>query len=173
MINTIYLRKGNFSDIQDIMIIIDEAKKFLQNQGSTQWQDGHPNINQIRQDVDEGVGQVLIVNNQVAGYVALTTNREESYLSIKGGKWMSDDSYATIHRMAISSKFRGMHLSNYMMVSVISKGTDKNIYNFRVDTHPQNLIMQNILKSIGFQKRGQVKVDDKLDPNRMAFELNL
>jgi len=41
--------------------------------------------------------------------------------------------------------------------------------NLRIDTHPDNRVMQKLLESLGFQKRGIIHVAEDNDP-RYAYE---
>lgn len=113
------------------------------------------------------------MNNDIAGYAAVIAGIEPTYQVIDG-QWQNDqDECATIHRMAISNQYRGMHLANYFFSNLISTQVIGGINNFRIDTFKKNEVMQHLTKSNGFKQRGTIKVDDPIDPNRVAFELNL
>src|SRR5699024_9912518 len=79
---------------------------------------------------------------------------QEKYDGIEEGSWKRDDDYAAIHRAAISSKFRGMHLSNYLFSGLITIGVQKGYKDFRIDTHPGNERMKGLSEKFGFEKRG-------------------
>lgn len=169
----IYTRKANINDIANIIPIINDAKFFLKKAGSTQWQSGYPNKQTIAQDIENNVGWVLIIDRQIAGYAAVIAGIEPTYQVIDG-QWANEqDKYVTIHRMAISSKYRGMHLANYFFSSLISLQIANNIFNFRIDTFKKNAVMQHLAESNGFIARGTIKVNDPIDPERIAFELNI
>lgn len=169
----IYLRQAQFADRQAIMDIINQAKKAMKAAGSPQWQDGHPNEEMITQDIEKKEGWVLIIGGQVAGYSALIFAPEPTYKVIKEGQWASDQPYATIHRVSISDRFRGRHLSKFLFSNLITVGLVHGVANFRLDTHRVNKPMQGLAKSFNFKQRGIITVEDKIDPVRLAFELNL
>lgn len=169
----IYLRKSTPADLGAIMEIVAEAKALLKKDGSPQWQDGHPNQELFAEDIEHGLNWVLMVGSEVAGTATLTTEPEADYETIQEGQWFGDDHYATIHRVAIASKFRGMHLSKTIFSNLLTVGCLMNFKNFRIDTHPVNIRMQKLATDFGFEKRGIVQVADKIDPNRVAFELNM
>ncbi|WP_268912465.1 GNAT family N-acetyltransferase [Lentilactobacillus sp. SPB1-3] len=169
-----YIREANRDDVSAIMDIINSAKAFLKGYGSPQWQDGHPNEQMINDDIDSGNGQVLIVDDKVAGYAAVSFTPDNNYKVITDGAWQKpDDKYAVIHRMAISADYRGQHLSNYMLSNLISMIVSQQVRNVRIDTHRVNKPLQGLVTSFGFIRRGQINVVDKIDPVREAFELNL
>lgn len=169
----ISIRKSIPSDLQQIMVIVGQAKALLKADGSPQWQDGHPNEDMFKQDIANGNNWVLTVGNQIAGTATLQVGIEPSYARIDGAWENTTAPYATIHRVAISSDYRGQHLSNYFISNLLTVGQIQGIHNFRIDTHPVNKRVQALASHFGFIKRGNIMVDDKNDPRRLAFELNL
>ena len=156
------------------MEIIDDAKAAMKKAGSPQWQDGHPNITMITEDITKKIGWVLVIDQQVAVYVAMQPTPDPNYQHITNGqRAQPTQPYATFHRVVISSRFRGHHLGQFLMSNLLTLGLTKGITNFRLDTHPVNAAMQGLAKSCGFEYRGDIEVDDKLDPHRLAFELNI
>ena len=75
---------------------------------------------------------VLIVDDKVAGYAASVVGIEPTYQKINGEWKNTNDDYATFHRLAISSKYRGMHLANFMFSDLISIMVNQGIKNFRI-----------------------------------------
>lgn len=169
-----YLRPSTKDDLPLIEQVIEDGRQALKAASSTQWQDGNPTKETLADDVRQRQSWVLLVNGQVAGVATLKPGPEADYRTITGGHWVNDsDDYVTIHRVAISSHFRGQHLSSFMFSNLLTVGQELGYTNFRIDTHEQNQVMQHLIKKFGFQYRGTVTVDDQLDPQRVAFELNL
>lgn len=169
----ISMRRSTVKDLDRIMAIVNQAKALLKADGSPQWQDGHPDRAMFNKDIEEGTNWVLTVGNKIAGTATLQLAAEPSYAKIKGAWQRPKEKYATIHRLAISADFRGQHLSNYLISNLITVGRLQGMNNFRLDTHPVNKRVQAIATHFGFTKRGNIKVVDKNDPNRYAYELNL
>ena len=169
----IYIRKAAKNDLDQIMPIIDEAKKFLKEDGNPHWQSGYPNVDAISTDIEQDAAWVLIVDQKVAGYTAVTSGPDPNYHQIDG-RWNNDlDPYVAIHRVAISNEYRGMHLASYLLSSLISLHYAEGVRNYRVDTFRRNEIVQHLVKDAGFIERGTIKNDDPIDPYRVAYELNL
>ena len=167
------IRKAAKNDLDQIMPIIDEAKKFLKEDGNPQWQSGYPNVDAISTDIEQDAAWVLIVDQKVAGYTAVTSGPDPNYHQIDG-RWNNDlDPYVAIHRVAISNEYRGMHLASYLLSSLISLHYAEGVRNYRVDTFRRNEIVQHLVKDAGFIERGTIKNDDPIDPYRVAYELNL
>lgn len=169
----IYSRRASLTDLDKIMPIIDSAIAFLKQCGSSQWQSGYPTRPDIEADIKQDHGYVLIVDGEFAGYAAVIVGKDPTYTKIDG-KWLNDnDPYATIHRMAISDKYRGLHLANFFISDLISLFRNTGILNFRIDTGKANQIVQHIARSHNFKERGIICIEDPIDPKRLAFELNL
>ncbi len=170
----IYLRRAQLQDLPAIMKIIDDAKELLNKNGSPQWQNGYPNQETLTQDIAMQTNWVLINDNKVAATATLQLTPEPTYRNITQGQWQQpDEPYATIHRVAISSNYRGQGLSKLLFSNLLTVGQMQGIKNFRVDTHRSNKAMQHIAENFNFKKRGIIKVNDQNDPERLAYELNL
>lgn len=169
-----YLRRAQLQDLPAIMKIIDDAKELLKKNGSPQWQNGYPNQETLTQDIAMQTNWVLINDNKVAATATLQLTPEPTYRNITQGQWQQpDEPYATIHRVAISSNYRGQGLSKLLFSNLLTVGQMQGIKNFRVDTHRSNKAMQHIAENFNFKKRGIIKVNDQNDPEQLAYELNL
>lgn len=170
----IYTRFAVNTDLPNIMHIINEAKSFLKQSGSSQWQGAYPTAETIETDIKNKYGLVLIVDNQIAGYAASIVGEEPTYQKIDGAWKNNINPYATFHRLAISSKYRGVHLASFMFSDLISIMASQEIKNFRIDTSRKNEIMQHLAVKHNFIERGIIQVDeDPEDPSRLAYELNI
>lgn len=169
----IFTKKAQEKDTDEIVKILNDAKAFLKASGSPQWQSGYPNRDTIAEDITENNGYVLVVGDKIAAYAAVIVGREPNYARIDGA-WENDiEQYATIHRICISSDFQGQGLAKIFMADLLSLNYANGIRNYRVDTYKLNEPMQRLAKANGYVYRGVVKVNDPIDPSRLAFELNL
>ena len=170
----IYLRRAQLQDLTVIIKIIDDAKELLKKNGSPQWQNGYPDQETFTQDIVMQTNWILINDNKVVATATLQLTPEPTYRNITQGQWQQpDEPYATIHRVAISSNYRGQGLSKLLFSNLLTVGQMQGIKNFRVDTHRSNKAMQHIAENFNFKKRGIIKVNDQNDPERLAYELNL
>ena len=169
----IFTRRAQNSDVDKIVQILNDAISFLKESGSSQWQSGYPNRATVEDDIKNGCAWVLTVDNEVAGYAAVVIGKDPNYAKIDG-EWKNNvDTYATIHRIAVASQFRGMHLTQFFLSNIISLTYAQEIHNFRIDTGEKNKIVQHIATSHNFIKRGIIQVDDPINPDRLAYELNI
>jgi len=166
----IYLRKAELSDVLSIMPIIEQARQFLKEAGSNQWQGTYPSKVDIEKFISREVGYVLVVDNEVSSFCALITGEDVQYTKIYNGTWINDNlDYVTVHCLATSDKYRGLGLTKYLFSNIFTLMKLRGYNDFRVDTHPANEIMQAVFEREGFHKRGMVFYEG----DRLAYQLLL
>ena len=79
-----YVRQATLGDLSEISAIFEDAKKVLSNDGSSQWQNGSPSIENFKKDIEDGCCYVLIVDEEVAGMASLIEGPDKNYQRIKG-----------------------------------------------------------------------------------------
>ena len=169
-------RLANTDDLKQIIEITDFAKQSLRESGSTQWngKSGYPSESDFINDINNNNLYVLTDSNTIIGFEALVYGKDENYEKIDG-KWLNKtDDYLTIHRIAISKKYKNKHLSRYLIDNAIQLAIDKNITSIKADTHELNKPMQNLLYSTNFSYCGNIYINTQDEDNkRLAFELKL
>lgn len=162
-------RKATEADIPAATAILKSAVERMLAEGKRQWTHSYPNKTHVRADVAGGNGYVLQRNNVIVAYGAVVFDGEPAYDNIRG-KWLSDEPYVVVHRMAVlqSSQNRGCGIS--FLKSVENLALSKGIRSFRIDTNHDNTRMLNLLKKTGFLYCGEISYESGL---RMAFAKNL
>lgn len=162
------LRKSRKDDLKYIIEIINEAKEFLKESKIDQWQQGYPNEEVILRDIENQHSYVLEDNNKIIGTVALSFDKEKTYDLIYDGKWISNNEYAVIHRIATSRRYNIKGTGTEIIKSVEKICKDKGIKSIKIDTHEENLAMQKLLNKNDFKYCGVIYLEDKA--KRVAFE---
>lgn len=168
MIKTI--KFSSKEDIDSIMVIIKQAQDFLASQNIDQWQNGYPNVEQIEKDINNNNSYKLTdSDNKLMAILMFTTNKEPTYEHING-EWLTkgENKYGVIHRLAISNEYRKMGLARFIFQYFETILADKNIKTLRVDTHPDNTRMQQVLKTMDYKYCGIINLEDKT--TRLAYE---
>lgn len=158
-------RKATTADIDTIERMIKAASGRLGAAGIDQWQRGYPNRCSIENDVEAGVGMVLALGNEVLAYGAVIFTGEPAYDDLTGGKWLTDGEYAVVHRLCVSEIFVGMGFAKQFMSAAETMAAER-VKSFRIDTHPDNKIMQGLVKRMGFTYCGDVVIESR----RLAYE---
>jgi len=161
-------RQAVEKDINDIMCIIRQAQNYFKKHGIDQWQNNYPTIETIQKDIQNKNGYVLVEDNKIIGTVALFLTGDKNYDVIYSGKWITNETYATIHRIAIDSNYKGQGRSNFILKQMEKKCLQNGIHSIKVDTHRENEAMKKWLLKNGFQYCGVIYLEDQSE--RIAFE---
>ena len=162
------------SDIEDIMLIVRQARNYLKKHRVDQWQGEYPTQDIFAADIANGECYAVTYGERLAGFFCLTEAPESGYDKITDGKWHGEGKYCTLHRMAIEARFRGTGLSDMLVDFADETAKAKDAECVRTDTHRKNKAMQKLLKRKGYVYRGNVLVDEgEHDPARQAFEKKL
>lgn len=160
------------SDIEDIMLIVRQARNYLKKHRVDQWQGEYPTQDIFAADIANGECYAVTYGERLAGFFCLTEAPESGYDKITDGKWHGEGKYCTLHRMAIEARFRGTGLSDMLIDFADETAKAKGAECVRTDTHRKNKAMQKLLKRKGYAYRGNVLVSSEPghDPARQAFE---
>ena len=131
------IRKTQNQDLPALMALYDQARAFMRAKGNpNQWPDGYPPLSLLEADIAQGHSYVLEdETGQLVGTFALIGGEDPTYGQIDGLGWRSTSPYVTIHRQSVCP-------------------------HIRIDTHAQNLPMQQAILSYGFKERGTIYLQD-------------
>ena len=161
------IRKTEIKDLQTVLNIYDNARKFMVANGNTnQWSANNwPPKDLIVEDINNEKSYVCVNDaGNVIGvfYYDCGHKIEPTYNHIENGNWIGDENYGVVHRIASdgSEKGIGAFCLNYAF---------EKCRHLRIDTHEDNIPMQNLLKKLNFTKCGTIYVLNGTSP-RIAFE---
>jgi GNAT superfamily N-acetyltransferase len=149
------LRKARQSELPVIWEIIQYAIAQRKLDGSTQWQDGYPNESTLQNDLDHGNAYVVTDNETILVYAAIIFDKEPAYENIEG-KWLSNEEYVVIHRVASSKLAKGKGVATALFQMIEGLAVEKRVYSIKVDTNFDNGPMLRILEKLGYTYCGQV-----------------
>ncbi len=156
------IRLATKQDLTVILNIYEYARDFMRKNGNpTQWNNNFPPKDLLIEDIEKKRLYVYEENHKVHGVFAFIIGNDSTYEYIEDGNWLSEELYGTIHRIASDGKIKGM----------LNKAVcycEKQIQHLRIDTHPNNKIMQHLILKNGFSQRGIIYVDD--GSPRIAYE---
>ncbi|MHA6249479.1 N-acetyltransferase family protein [Pontibacter sp. CAU 1760] len=162
-------RKAIASEIPQIWGILQQAIERRKKDGSSQWQNGYPNPDVIKADIEKGVGFVLTDGETIVGYSALLLNDEPAYDAIEGA-WLTNGDFVVVHRVAVSEKHLGKGLAQKMLAFIEEFALQNNVYSIKADTNYDNLAMLKVFEKQGYAYCGKVFF---WGSPRMAFEKQL
>ena len=159
-------RKATPSDIPQIWAILQFAIAHRKMDGSSQWQDGYPNLPIVQKDVEAGHGYVLVDGEIIIGYTAILINDEPEYAGIKG-KWLSNDDFVVFHRLAVAKDYLGKGFGKKIIEYIEAFARTNNICSVKADTNYDNIAMLKIFEKLGYSYCGKVYFRGS---ERKAFE---
>ena len=167
----ISFRKANIDDLDSVLGIYNDAIAKFEVEKTFQWTKGFPpNEDSFRNDLINNEIIVALENDSIVGVMTLLLNGENDYLEIDGN-WLNDDKYITIHRIAISKNCYGKGVGSSLMKYAIDIALKNDFNNIRIDTHELNFDMKKMLERNGFVRCGIIKLRNKNNDLRDAFQL--
>ncbi|MFB6456275.1 GNAT family N-acetyltransferase [Chitinophaga sp. Hz27] len=148
-------RKATPPDAPAIWEILQQAILRRRADGSNQWQDGYPNEDVVKSDIEKGNGFVLTKGDVIAGYTAIIVNDEPAYAGIEG-KWLTEGDFIVVHRVAISENFIGQGLAKTLMNAVEDYARSQQIFSIKADTNFDNPGMLKTFEKLGYVYCGEV-----------------
>ena len=155
------IRKSTYDDLDRIAEIFAYARKQMALNGNpSQWKNDRPSMELVKKDIDVFNSYVVLNEGKIVATFAFIVGIEPTYLDIDG-KWLDDDPYGTIHRIASDGSVKGVF--NQVIDYVSKRGVD-----IRIDTHKDNKIMRHLIEKNGFVYCGIIIVDDGTP--RLAYQ---
>ena len=162
------IRKSEYGDIPAIMVIINSAKEYLASQSINQWQNGYPNEEVLKEDIENSCGYVLTLAGEVKGYCSIRQTVDPCYGVIEHGEWKNDRPYIVLHRTCIAPECKGGGSAGIFVRFAEEMAEKLGIKDLRADTHARNRSMRRMLEKNGFAECGIVYMADGAE--RIAFQ---
>lgn len=157
------IRKALKNEIAELQRVFDDAKKFMRANGNmNQWINGYPSDELLLNDIE--ADHFYVRENEdgkINGCFALIYGEDPTYGIIDGGSWLNNEPYAVIHRIANDGT------EKKLLEEAVELGFE-NTDNIRIDTHRDNIPMQNALKKLGFKYCGIIYLAN--GDERLAYQ---
>ena len=143
-------------DLNKLMDIYDLARVRMVNEGNlTQWDNREVFKTEIIDYINKKILYKVIENDEIVGYFAYIYDIEHAY-DVIDGKWLNQDKYITIHKIA--SKYNNKGIGGFIIKYVIDRCKNEGIYNIKIDTHKNNLSMNKFLTNNWFINCGVISL---------------
>lgn len=158
------IRKAAMNDVPVIMRLIDEARVIMRSCGNVnQWIDGYPSEETIQNDINNGHCYLLEEQDgQIVASFAFIPGPEPTYKEIFEGRWLDDEPYYVVHRLASTPSSHAV-FNDVMDYCMGVAG------NLRIDTHRDNVIMRHVIERYGFTYCGIIYLLN--GDERLAYQL--
>lgn len=174
------IRKATENDLPEMLIIYENARQFMKENGNeSQWglpspgKKPWPSEESLHAKLAKGIQYICDYvpdenknqKPQIAATFGYEITHEPVYDTIFDGQWPDDsETYGVIHAFASSNIAKGS--ATYSLNWAL-----EDCKQLRIDTHPNNIPMQNLLKKNDFTYAGKVIFEDVQndDTLRVAF----
>ncbi|MGI5889177.1 MAG: GNAT family N-acetyltransferase, partial [Oscillospiraceae bacterium] len=168
-----HIRHSHMEDLPEMLRIYEHARDFMARTGNPrQWGPTHwPPEDLLKEDIRVGRSYVVVSKQEkiVGTFVYVEgPHIEPTYENIDGA-WLSEklmgeegNTYGVVHRVAGDGSQKGIG------TAAIGWAYSQS-HHIRIDTHPDNRVMQNLLCRLGFVQCGIIHVVEDNDP-RCAYE---
>lgn len=166
------LRGSIESDMAQLTGMLEDAIALLAMNNIDQWQNGTI-FSEILLDAimhDQAFVWEQRDSTGIAGFCVLDTY-DELYENLAEGEWTVPGSYLAIHRVMVSQHLRGRKVTTQMFLDIKKMGIVNNVDSLRIDTHPDNIMMQKTLKRNGFVRTGLLYMPS--GSSRYTYEFDL
>ena len=163
MITNMTIRLATLDDLDNIKNCFITAKSKMVSDGNTeQWKDIDYPFCYTKEDIEKRQCYVVINdNNELVATFVFIIGDDPTYSYIEG-KWLSNNKYGTIHRIASNNKEK--HIFRTVLDYVLTYDVD-----IRIDTHKDNKRMKHLIESNDFTYCGIIYVRDGTP--RLAYQL--
>ena len=159
------IRHATKEDYDRILEIYEIARIFMREHGNpVQWGDVWPPADVVAEDIEVGRCYVCEASGSVEGVFVYIqgVDVDPTYRVIEDGDWADPSEYGAVHRIASSGRCPGLG-------TFCINWAFEQCGHLRMDTHGDNIVMQNLLTKLGFERRGIIHVEEDNEP-RIAFE---
>lgn len=155
------IRQARMDEFDTIMSIYSAAQDFMaQNGNASQWGKTHPDPKLIKNDIENGELYVCTENDIIACVFFFRFATDPTYNVIYEGNWQNDEPYGVVHRIASSRMVKGA--AKFCLNWAFEK-----CGSLRIDTHKNNIPMQNLLTGLNFKYCGIIYLES--GDERLAY----
>lgn len=153
------IRKAKVDDKEELLAIFQSARKFMDKSGNpNQWPETYPGPN-FEKEIENKEIYVIENETEVIGVFRLMSH-DPCYDHIEG-QWFNEKPYLAIHRVAKKEGAKGIMDTIVNFTKTLSP-------NIKIDTHRNNLVMQDRLKNLDFKYCGIIHIEN--GEERLAYQ---
>ena len=147
------IRPATKSDLSQIMALIAEVVPVMNATGNFQWDNSYPNARVFELDIEQNQLWVAVVENEIAGIAAITTDQEPEYADVG---WDINEMAIVTHRLAVSPKHRGKGVAAALLAEAEQEAIRRNIKLLRIDTNTANEATKKLFPKLGYLFAGEI-----------------
>mgnify|MGYP001291208551 CR=1 FL=1 len=156
------IRKGEISDIENIMQMYKSCVEGMIENGIDQWDKSYPNADIILADIKDRTYFIAELNGEILGGINLDEKQDATYLSIE---WEDKtNNFLVVHRLAVKEENWGEGIGKELMLFVEEVVSEEGYQSIRLDTYSGNPKAIEFYNRLGYTELG--KIDLKANKNK-------
>ncbi|AIQ14206.1 GNAT family N-acetyltransferase [Paenibacillus durus] len=153
------IRKGRIEELEQIMALIAECVRVMQEGGSDQWDESYPNAEVIAGDIERGTLYVCEEDGAVAGIVVLDEIQLEPYRQVD---WVQiEGPHLVMHRLAVHPQVQGKGIARRLISFAENFAEEQGYKSIRMDTYAKNDRALELYRRLGYEIRGEFRLPGK------------
>lgn len=149
---TIDYRSANMNDLEEIVLLVQNAIAKMEDDNIHQWDELYPNREDFERDIKNGDLYVGIVEQKIAVVFALNQESNDDY---KNGAWANPEkSYFVLHRLCVNPVFQKRGIAIKTMYYIEEVLRNRGIQAIRLDVFSRNPYSQRLYARAGYVQTG-------------------
>lgn len=148
------IAKAKVQDIPSIMNMFMKCISTMESQEIYQWNEHYPTTLIIKDDIANGYGYSIVVDNTCVAYFVINDDQPLEYSKIT---WTGfEGKNLIIHRLAVHPDFQGRGIASMLMRFIEDYAIRNSYKSIRLDVFSVNKVAQRLYYNKGFQYFGEV-----------------
>ncbi|NND16516.1 MAG: GNAT family N-acetyltransferase [Eudoraea sp.] len=148
------IRRAKILEIPEILLLTQACARDMISREIFQWNEYYPSEEAFSEDIEKSQLYVLELASKIIGVIALCTEIDNEYKSIK---WLTPNvNNLYVHRLAIHPHQQGKGNARKLMDYAEQYARDHGFISIRLDTFSQNKRNQHFYERRGYTRLGDV-----------------
>ncbi|HEY0895786.1 MAG TPA: GNAT family N-acetyltransferase [Sphingobacteriaceae bacterium] len=147
------IRQALVSDIPAMLQLLARIVPVMHAEGNFQWDSTYPNRQVFEEDIRSGQLWVAVLDSQIAGFAAITTDQEPEYAQVG---WDPSELAIVTHRLAVDLQFRGRGVGKALLLRAEEEAVRRRIRVLRIDTNTNNAATNILFPALGYHFSGEI-----------------
>lgn len=152
--NNFIFTKASLIDLDQIMVLIENAKVFQRSMNNYQWDDKYPLESHIREDIENEIAYVLKQEDKVLGYIAMPIIYDEFQSTVRQ-RYING---LSLNRLVVDINANIKGLGSIMMQNALDYANSIDVWYVVGGTNRSNEGMKRLFTKFGFTNSKVVRI---------------
>ena len=154
-------QKAEKKHIDEIMKIYEDAVLYMRANGNyVQWKNGYPGRELVLSDIERERVFIYTDGEKIGAVFCLDYDGDPLYETITGGKWLNNEPYVIVRRIAVSPEMHHRGISSECFDFTLRDARKRKVFDIRLITHEDNTAMLKAMGKFGFKYCGLIDLKD-------------